>query len=123
MLNNWTGIGNLTRDPEAKQLPSGSNVTTLRIAVNRRKGKDREDRGAVYVNIEVWGKLGENCAKSLRSGSKVGVQARLEHTEWETENPDGTTTKHERHYLVANEVEFLSPRPAAVTEAAAPAAA
>lgn len=81
--------GNLTRDPELKNLPSGSSVCQLRIAVNDRVKKQDQWQDAVYYfDVTVWGKSGENIAKYLSKGSGITVQGKLKWREWEAQ--DGT---------------------------------
>lgn len=69
-MNKGNIIGNLTRDPELRFIPSsGKAVCTFTIAVNRPMSKDAVD----FLPIKVWGKTAENCGKYLSKGSKVGV--------------------------------------------------
>jgi single-strand DNA-binding protein len=95
--------GNLTRDPEMKALPSGSNVTTFSIATNRKwndkDGKLQEE--VQYHNITVWGKQAESCAKYLTKGSSAYIAGRLETRSWEK---DGV--KQYRTEIVAHDVRF-----------------
>ena len=82
--------GNLTRDPELRNTPSGTAVCKLRIAVNtRRKGQDGnwEDKPN-YFDVTVWGAQGENCATYLVKGRPVAISGRLEWREWENDNGD-----------------------------------
>ena len=87
-LNRVTISGNLTKDPELRQLPSGSSVCQLRVAVNSRfKGQDGQwqDR-AFYFDVSVWGAQGENAAKYLERGSGVIVDGELRWREWEAQD-------------------------------------
>lgn len=95
--------GNLTRDPEMKTLPSGTVVTNLGIATNR-KWKDKEGQlqeSVEYHNVVVFGKQAESVAKYLTKGSSAFVSGRLETRSWEA---DGV--KHYRTEIVANDVTF-----------------
>jgi len=101
-INKWIGTGRLTKDPEIRELPTGTSVCELRLA-NDRMGRKQDEAG--FISIDVYGKNAENCAQYLAQGSRVAVDARLEYHEWDT--PDG---KRHDYRLVANSVEFLSPR-------------
>ena len=72
-LNKALVIGNLTRDPELKALPSGISVTTFSIATNRVwKNKEGEKQESVdYHNIVVFGRQAETSAQYLKKGSSV----------------------------------------------------
>ena len=106
-LNKVFLIGNLTKDPEVKYLPSGSAVTELRLAVNRsyRNKEGQEIKEVLYVSASVFGRSAENCGKYLHKGSPVHVEGRLRMDEWEK---DGK--KNSRLTIVAENVQFLSSR-------------
>jgi single-strand DNA-binding protein len=100
--------GNLTRDPELRQLQSGTSVCKMRIAVNtRRKGQDGnwEDKPN-YFDVTVWGAQGENCASYLSKGRPVAINGRLEWHEWEGQ--DGN--KRQSVEIIADTVQFLGSR-------------
>lgn len=87
-LNRVQLIGNLTRDPEARQIPGGTNVTTFGVATNYSwtdPSGQKKDK-AEFHNIVAWRKLGEICAQYLRKGSKVFVEGRLQTREWQGED-------------------------------------
>lgn len=104
-INQVVFTARLTRDPELRTTPSGSSVSTMRVAIGRPAGKDGEDRKAAFYDLEVWGKLAESCTKYLGTGRRIAVVARLEHQQWtdDSENP------RQRNYLVGEEVRFLDP--------------
>jgi single-strand DNA-binding protein len=106
-INSVVLVGNLTRDPELRHTPSGTAVTTLRIAVNDRvkRGEEWTD-AAYYFDVTVWGRTAENCAQYLAKGRPVGVQGRLEWREWDAQ--DGT--KRQAVEVVADNVQFLGSR-------------
>ena len=64
--------GNLTKDPELRQVGDGKAVTTLRMAV---KGNNKDK--TVYINVTVWDRPAENCCTYLRKGSPVTVRGEL----------------------------------------------
>ena len=102
-LNKAMVYGNLTRDPELKALPSGTNVCTMALATNRvyndREGKRQE--AVDYHNVVVFGKQAENCAKYLTKGNGTFVEGRLQTRSWEK---DGQ--KMYRTEIVADRVQF-----------------
>lgn len=107
-INTYTCTGRLTRDPELKTLPSGTNVCELRLAVDS-LGRNRE---VGYINVSVFGAGGEAAAKHIAKGWLVAVDGRLEYGEWEA---DDGTRRHD--YRVVGNVEFLSaPRGARAPE-------
>lgn len=111
-LNKAMVYGNLTRDPEMKALPSGSNVTSMSLATNRRytdrDGKLQEE--VEYHNVVVFGKQAESCAKYLSKGSGAYVEGRLQTRSWEK---DGV--KMYRTEIVADTVQFgLKPQPSTI---------
>ena len=96
-------FGNLTRDPELKSLPSGTQVCSFSIATNRvyndRDGNRQEQ--ADYHNVVVFGRQAENSAKYLAKGNSAYVEGRLQTRSWEA---DGV--KHYRTEIVADRVQF-----------------
>ena len=103
-INSVVLVGNLTRDPELRHTPSGTAVTTLRIAVNDRvkKGEEWTD-AAYYFDVTVWGRTAENCAQYLAKGRPVGVQGKLTWREWDAQ--DGS--KRQSVEIVADNIQFL----------------
>jgi single-strand DNA-binding protein len=108
-INRVVLVGNLTRDPEMKHLPSGTALCSLRIAVNTRR-KDESGQWTDkpnYFDVTVWGAQGENCANYLSKGRPVAVDGRLEWREWDAQ--DGT--KRQAVEIIADSVQFLGGRP------------
>ncbi|MBI4119803.1 MAG: single-stranded DNA-binding protein [Parcubacteria group bacterium] len=107
-LNKVFLVGNLTRDPELKALPSGTAVASFGIATNRvwkdQKGEKRED--VQFHNIVVWGRQAEIAAQFLTKGSLVLVEGRLQTRSWD--GRDGT--KQYKTEIVAERLQF-GPRP------------
>jgi len=87
-LNRVQLIGNLTRDPELKQIPGGQTVATLSVATNftwtDQSGNKQEK--AEYHNLVIWRKLAEIAGQYLRKGSKVFIEGRLQTRDWEGED-------------------------------------
>jgi single-strand DNA-binding protein len=112
-INQYVCTGRLTKDPELRELPNGTSVCELRLAVDG-MGRGRE---AGYINVSVFGNGGEAVAAHLSKGWLVAVDGRLEYGEW-----DGKDGK--RHdYTVVGDVEFLAAPRGTQEDAAQPAAA
>jgi len=79
-------LGNLTRDPEMKYLPSGMAVTDLGLAVNdRRKNANGEwVEEAVFVDVTLWGRTAEIASEYLNKGAPVFIEGRLKFDTWQT---------------------------------------
>src|SRR3954454_1689902 len=108
-INRVVLVGNLTRDPEMKHLPSGTALCSLRIAVNTRR-KDESGQWADkpnYFDVSVWGAQGENCAQYLAKGRPVAIDGRLEWREWEASDGAG---KRQAVEIIADNVQFLGSR-------------
>jgi single-strand DNA-binding protein len=107
-INRVVMTGNLTRDPELRNLPSGTSVCSLRIACNTRR-KDESGQWVDkpnYFDVTVWGAQGENCAQYLAKGRPVAVDGRLEWREWQ--DKDGN--KRQSTDIIADSVQFLGSR-------------
>jgi single-strand DNA-binding protein len=78
-LNKVFLMGNLTRDPELRRLPSGTAVTELGLALNRSfNGKDGERREeVVFIDVTVWDRQAETCCQYLKKGRAVHVEGYL----------------------------------------------
>ena len=103
MLNKVILIGNLTRDPELTETPSGIAVCKFSIAVNRNYTNANGEREADFINIVTWRGLAENCGKYLAKGRKVAVCGSIQTRSYD--DKDGN-----RRYatdVVADEVEFI----------------
>jgi single-strand DNA-binding protein len=108
-INRVIITGNLTRDPELRSLPSGTNVCELRVAVNSSR-KDENGNWVDkpnYFNVKVWGAQGENCSTYLSKGRPVAVDGRLDWREWEASDGSG---KRQSVEIVADRVQFLGSR-------------
>lgn len=102
-LNKAMIFGNLTRDPELRALPNGTQVCSFSLATNRvyndRDGNRQESTD--FHNIAVFGKQAENCAKYLNKGNSAYVEGRLQTRSWEK---DGQ--KQYRTEIIADRVQF-----------------
>lgn len=97
-------MGNLTRDPELRTIPSGQQVCSFSLALNRSfKGKDGDWQEATdYIDVVAWGPLGERVAQYLSKGRPCLVNGRLQSRSWEQ---DGQ--KRSKVEVNAQDVTFL----------------
>ncbi len=107
-MNKVILIGNLTRDPELTETPSGVAVCRFAIAVSRDYANSDGTRETDFFNITVWRGRAENCGKYLKKGNKVAVVGSLQNRSYE--DKDGI--KRNVTDIVASEVEFLTPKSA-----------
>lgn len=106
-FNQVTLMGNLTRDPELRQIPSGQSVCSFSLALNRSfKGSDGNWQEATdYVDVVAWGPLGERVSQYVTKGRPVLVSGRLQSRQWEQ---DGQ--KRSKLEVIAQDVTFLGGR-------------
>ena len=104
-LNKVLLIGNLTRDPELRYVPSGTAVATFSIAVNRvytsQAGEKKEE--VSFIRIVVWGRRAEVCGEYLSKGSPVFIEGRLQSRSWEGQDGQKRSTME----VIADNVQFL----------------
>lgn len=103
-LNKAIIVGNLTRDPELRALPSGQNVCSFGVATNRvyrdRDGNKQEQTD--FHDIVVFGKTAETVSQYMKKGSSILVEGRLQTRSWE--GKDGE--KKYRTEIIADSVQF-----------------
>lgn len=75
-LNQCTFMGNLTRDPERKQLPSGLALANFTVAVNQ--STKRANKSTLFLPVSAYGAQAENVCKFFRKGRPIIVSGRLE---------------------------------------------
>jgi single-strand DNA-binding protein len=99
-------VGNLTRDPEYRQLTSGQAVCRLGLATNR-QFKNGQTGALVqevcFIDVDVWGEQAKSCHEYLKKGRSILVEGRLKFDSWE----DQAGQKRSKHSVVANSVVFL----------------
>ncbi len=104
-LNKAIIVGNLTRDPELKAIPSGQKVCTFSVATNRiwkdQSGQKKEQTD--YHNIVVWGRQAETSAQYLKTGQQVMVEGRMSTRSWDDKT---TGQKKYRTEIVADRIQF-----------------
>jgi single-strand DNA-binding protein len=111
-------VGNLTRDPEHKQLASGQSVCRMGIATNR-QFRSRQSGEMVqevcFVDIDVWGAQADSCNQYLEKGRQVLVEGRLKLDTWQ----DAEGNNRSKHSITAERVVFLSSGNSDVAEGSA----
>lgn len=97
-------MGNLTRDPELRQIPSGQSVCSFSLALNRSyKDSNGEWQEATdFIDVVAWGPLGERVSQYLSKGRRCLVQGRLQSRSWDQ---DGQ--KRSKVEVNASDVTFL----------------
>lgn len=103
-VNNVILMGNLTRDPELRQTPTGRSVTNFSLALNSayRDQNDQWQEKTDFVDVVCWAQLAERVSQYMSKGRRCLVQGRLQSRNWEQDGQ--TRTKVE---VVANDVTFL----------------
>ena len=98
-------IGNLTREPELRYIPSGAAVANFGLAINRQyKNSDGEKVEEVcFIDIVAWNRLAEVAGEYLLKGSPVFIEGRLQMDNWEDQ--DGK--KRSKLKVVAQNIQFL----------------
>ncbi len=97
-------MGNLTRDPELRTTPNGTNVCSFSLALNRsyKNAEGNWTEATDFVDIVAWGPLGERVSQYLSKGRAALVNGRIQSRSWEQ---DGQ--KRSKVEVVAQDVTFL----------------
>ena len=98
--------GNLTRDPEMRATPSGTQVCSFGIAVNRvyRDASGANKENVSFFDCSAWGKQGETIAQYAKKGTGMLVSGRLEQRSWDDK---ATGAKRSRVEVVIEDFNFL----------------
>lgn len=102
-------MGNLTRDPEIRSLPSGATVTNFGLAVNetwtdKASGEKREE--VCFVDVDAWGRQGEVVLEYFSKGKPILIEGKLKFRTWEAD--DGT--KRSKHSVTMDRFSFVGSR-------------
>ncbi len=88
-------MGNLTRDPQLKYLPSQTAVVEFGVACNRKfrtaNGEDREE--VTFVDITAFGKQAEVLNQYMTKGKPIFIEGRLKLDQWEDKQGGGKRSK------------------------------
>jgi single-strand DNA-binding protein len=103
-LNKVFIIGNLTRDVELRNTPSGKSVANFGVATNRvwvNANKEKQQE-VEFHNIVVWGKMAELCNQYLAKGRLVFVEGRIRSRSW----VDSNEQKRTKIEIIAENINF-----------------
>ena len=105
-------MGNLTKDPELRYIPTGAAVCNFGLAVNRTytDGNGEKQEDVTFVNIMCWNRLAEVTAEYLHKGSPAFIEGRLKQNSWETKPVlanAGNGSRRSKLEVVARSVQFL----------------
>lgn len=106
-INKVLITGNLTRDPELRETPSGFQVLNFGVAVNDRKKNQSTGQWedyASFVDCTMFGNRAARLSRFLAKGTKVAIEGKLRWSQWETQD-GGKRSKLE---VVVDELEFMS---------------
>ena len=99
-------IGNLTRDPELTETPSGVPVCHFAIAVNRNYSSQDGERQTDFFNCTAWRAMAETIARYTKKGNKVAVTGSIQLRNYE----DNQGVKRTAVDIIAQDIEFLTPK-------------
>ena len=98
-------VGNLTRDPELRYIPSGTAVAEIGLAVNDRvKRNEQWVDETTFVDVTMWGRTAEVANEYLSKGSPVLIEGRLKYDTWEDKQ---TNQKKSKLGVVLESFQFL----------------
>lgn len=100
-MNNFIGIGRLTKDCELKYTTSNKAVASFSIAITRTyKGQNESD----FINCECWGQVAETLSKYTHKGDLIAVNGNIRTEKYQDSNGNNKI----RTYIIVNRVQFLS---------------
>ncbi|MEB8129695.1 single-stranded DNA-binding protein [Mammaliicoccus sciuri] len=106
MINKAVLVGRLVRDPEYRTTPSGVQVATFTLAVNRTFTNQQGEREADYINCVVFRKTAENVNQYLSKGKLAGVDGRLQSRSYDNKEGQKVFVTE----VVCDSVQFLEPK-------------
>lgn len=105
-MNQWIGVGNLTRQPEIRSVTGGSQVAVLGVAVNNNfKRGDQWEQETAFVDVETWHNI--DTIAQMSKGTPVLIEGRLAQDQWEDRQ---TGQKRSKHKIIARRIQSLAPR-------------
>ncbi|MFV0485094.1 MAG: single-stranded DNA-binding protein [Candidatus Saccharimonadales bacterium] len=98
-------MGNLTRDPEMRSTPSGSQVCGFSVAVNRtfKDSSGQQQEAVSFIDCSAWGRAGEIIAQYAKKGSGIMISGRLDQRSWE----DKEGQKRSRVEIIVEDFNFV----------------
>ena len=110
-INRVVVSGNLTRDPELRATPGGTQVLGFGVAVNDRRRNQQTGEWEDYPNFidcTMFGNRAEALSRILRKGMKVAIEGKLRYSSWEDKNGGGRRSKVE---IIPDEVVLMGQNP------------
>lgn len=110
-INRVVVSGNLTRDPELRVTPGGTQVLGFGVAVNDRRRNQQTGEWEDYHNFidcTMFGNRAEALSRILHKGMKVAIEGKLRYSSWEDKNGGGRRSKVE---IIPDEVVLMSQNP------------
>lgn len=92
-------VGNVASKPELRETSTGKSCCTFRLAVSRIGGAQAD-----FLTVVTWERQAEVCAEYMDIGQRIGVEGRLRHTTWRTDDDKPRS----RVEVVANRVELMN---------------
>lgn len=108
-INKVLITGNLTRDPELRETPSGFQVLSFGVAVNDRRKNNQTGQWEDYANFvdcTMFGARAASVSRFLTKGSKVAIEGKLRWSQWQAQ--DGS--KRSKLEVIVDEIEFMTSR-------------
>jgi single-strand DNA-binding protein len=108
-INKVILVGNLGADPESRSMPSGMNVTNIRIATSeswKDKASGAQQERTEWHSVAMFGKLGEIAAEYLRKGSQVYIEGRIRTRKWQDKQGNDRYTTE----IIADNMQMLGGR-------------
>lgn len=100
--------GNLTRDPEVRYTPNGTQITSFGLAINRKyRQGDEQKEDTCFVDVSTFARQAELCAQYLTKGRPILLEGRLQFRSWEDQQSGQRRSKLD---VVADRVNFLGGR-------------
>lgn len=103
-MNKWTGIGNLTKDPEITTTSSGISVARFTLAIQEKFAREDGTKEVDFINCVAWRVLADNLYKFCKKGDKIAVVGKIKPRSYEAE--DGS--KRYVTEVIAEEIEFVN---------------
>jgi single-strand DNA-binding protein len=104
-------VGNLTRDPQVRYIPSGTAVAEIGLAVSRQwfdKNTNTRKEDTTFVDVTLWGRQAELAGEYLSKGRPVLIEGRLHLDQWDDRE---TGQKRSKLKVVCETMQFLGSRP------------
>ncbi len=107
-------IGNLTAEPEFRQLPSGDGIASFSLAMNRRytNGRGEQVEDTTFVEIDAFSRVADIIRQYVHKGDPLFVEGRLRQDRWVDKQ---TNQQRSRLKVVADNIQLLSSRPSGAT--------